>query len=99
MQQPLNTQRGPSHLMGGLALACAAAAPLLGLLIIGLTVKASSAAQQSSLVVVLLVGTGLAIVALVLAVRALITDRGRLMAVAAIVLALLTNPFTLLFVL
>ncbi|GAA1347614.1 hypothetical protein [Arthrobacter roseus] len=96
-ETPLEVDGGPSHLTGGLALACAIAAPILGLLIIGITVSADSATQQAGLMVALILCTALALAALVFAVRALFTGHGRLMAVAALVVALLTNPYSLLF--
>lgn len=92
---PLEADEVPSHLTGGLALACASAAPILGLLIIGITVGADSATQQAGLMVALILCTALALAALALGVRALFTGHGRLMAVAALVVALLMNPFTL----
>ncbi len=95
-EPPFEADSEPSHLTGGLALACAIAAPILGLLVIGFTVTRDSGAQQAGLMTALVLCTGLAVAALVLAVRALYTGGGRMMAVAALVVALLTNPFTLL---
>lgn len=96
-ETPLEADDGPSHLTGGVALACAIAAPVVGLLIIGITVSADSATQQAGLMIALVLYIALALTALAFAIRALVTGHGRLMAVAALMVAMLTNPYTLLF--
>lgn len=85
-----------SHLLGGLSLALAVAVPLAGILIISLTLDGDSATQQNGLVGAVVLCSALALTAVVLAVKALLSNRGRLMAGLAVVLVVLTNPYSLL---